>query len=260
MNTNSRGRGGIGGARKARAAAAGAKSNTAQIKTLSDLVKSLVKRQNAPTTRASRLWAKLRDHVKVGFFASLLNESETTPASFIDNIESLWLLVHKHSSEASVRRSIGGGGLDSTTQFVAAGAAKLKEAKFAAERKTRANKTDSDDNVNVNANGNADSDSRPHSADADADADADKEAQNKQSMDEDLDDENLGEDIPVGRKSKVATGRGRKTASKEAPAENQASQRAGLGIEGLSFDTVPNVNVTSELRIIAEGLFSQPIS
>ncbi|ORY39899.1 hypothetical protein BCR33DRAFT_853036 [Rhizoclosmatium globosum] len=260
MNTNSRGRGGIGGARKARAAAAGAKSNTAQIKTLSDLVKSLVKRQNAPTTRASRLWAKLRDHVKVGFFASLLNESETTPASFIDNIESLWLLVHKHSSEASVRRSIGGGGLvDSTTQFVAAGAAKLKEAKFAAERKTRANKTDSDDNVNVNANGNVDSDSRPHSADADADADADNEAQNKQSMDEDLDDENLGEDIPVGRKSKAATGRGRKTASKEAPIENQASQRSGFGIEGLSFDTVPNVNVTSELRIIAEGLFSQPI-
>ncbi|KAI9336135.1 hypothetical protein BDR26DRAFT_920198 [Obelidium mucronatum] len=229
------------GRAKTRAAAAGAKSNTSQIKTLSDLVKSLVKRQTAPKTRASRLWAKLRDHVKRGFFASLLNETEPLPASFLTNIEKLWTLVHKHSSEAYQRRNAGAN--DSTTEFVMAGWAKIKEAQFAAAR-TKAKGSNYAVDVNsstANIDGNnAASNSRIHSVN-------DVHSQGQESSQEELDQE--AEVVSRHRKSRDGLG----------ALVQQVSQRSGLGIEGLSFDTVPNISVTSELRIIAEGLYSQPL-
>ncbi|KAJ3063074.1 hypothetical protein HDU98_001062, partial [Podochytrium sp. JEL0797] len=234
-----------GGLVKRRAAAAGAKNNSSQIKTLADLVRNLVKRQTAPKTRATRLWAKLKDHVRRGFFASLLNETELENATFLDNIENLWNLVHKHSSEASQRKH------DSTTEFVMAGWSKIKEAQFvAAKAKGRID----------NENGGADNEDRAErkstvSRSGPRDSIIAAMAASAGSQNDDTErDANVGEDIPTGRKSKVASRAGR-----NANSDLASQSRSGLGIEGLSFDTVPNVNVTSELRIIAEGLYSQPI-
>ncbi|KAJ3002411.1 UNVERIFIED_CONTAM: hypothetical protein HDU68_006253, partial [Siphonaria sp. JEL0065] len=246
-------------------AAAVAKTNTSQIKTLSDLVKSLVKRQTAPKTRASRLWAKLREHVKRGFFASLLNETDPLPASFLVNIEKLWTLVHKHSSEAYQRRNTGAN--DSTTEFVLAGWAKIKEAQFAAARTIAKGSSDAMDATNSNAHvDDNNSQSRlnsDHTLNARMNsrmaAEEERIRDQDDDYDEDEEDQDLGQDIPLGRKSKVVSRHHRKSRDGLSSLVHQVSQRSGLGIEGLSFDTVPNVNVTSELRIIAEGLYAQPL-
>ncbi|KAJ3137190.1 hypothetical protein HK100_000909 [Physocladia obscura] len=252
---------------KPKTRAVGARKDAVQIKTLSDLVKSLIKRQQAPKTKGSRLWEKLREHVlsgiselplfvkKRGIFASLLTESEAQSSSFLDNIETLWTLVHRHSSEILQRRNASGSNnsVDSTTEFVAAGWATIKEAKFRAARTKQTNiSNDASSEFAKKQIKTADV-----SIKNDAEDSKDSDEINILAPIEDLDAMAMDDLLP--RKS-TAVGKSRRQSMFHAmtPASTMHTSN-GLGIEGLTFDTVPNINVTSELRIIADGLYSQPL-
>ncbi|KAJ3262197.1 hypothetical protein HDU77_000417 [Chytriomyces hyalinus] len=257
------------------------KSNTAQIKTFSDLVKSLIKRQTAPKTRASRLWAKLREHVKRGFFESLLNQAEAEPDSFLENIETLWSLVHKHSTQDAQHRNNRGQAVDSTTEFVTAGWSRIKEAQFTVNSRARSGESDDArvadadarddfDNAEVGSKRGQTGDtaggkratsaggSMPKtisSGDGDEGAVIDIANSSLPVTANDIKKPNESENRKEGT---AESGLHNSPTSASSAATATAPLRSGFGIEGLSFDTVPNAKITSELRIIAEGLYSQP--
>ncbi|KAJ3392517.1 hypothetical protein HDU84_004002 [Entophlyctis sp. JEL0112] len=166
-----------------------------------------------------------------------MNEADIAPPSLLDNIENLWILVHRHSPEAFQRRNIGSA--DSTTKLVISGWVKIKEAQFQAAQ-TKANNSESRIDRKIGS-------ASPTTGNSLEDVHKMRDERN------DGDTENFENGKATPRN--LLSRKGRIRQSGEHASETTQS-RNGLGIEGLSFDTVPNVNITAELRSIAEGLCS----
>ncbi|KAJ3148956.1 hypothetical protein HDU86_007314 [Geranomyces michiganensis] len=196
--------------------------------------------------RAKILWDSLRQHVKHGFFHSLLNTRTGASSDFLSLVDRLWTLVHRFAVPVSRSGLMLGltplGGHkeaagtatqpDSTTEFVMAGWARIKAEQHALERQ-RARAMDTGMG------------SLPDKSGGDAASVHDRHP----------DDDTGGQQ--AGLANSVATQLLDDDQQNEA--HRPPSQRRGLGIEGLSLDNLPTKNITRDLMVISKGLHVQPL-
>ncbi|KAJ3213593.1 hypothetical protein HDU67_002684 [Dinochytrium kinnereticum] len=228
------------------------------IKRLADIASQLIERRLAPKSKARRWWDLVRSHVRQGFFQSLLKTREETTSDFLSLVERMWTLVHKYAPDEQARQA-----KDSTTEFVLAGWAKIKAAQHAVARlKARKSIDTLPVDLHKNRNNNNIND-RPQTEKSES-ASTDRIAGD-------------GNDDTIGRKSRVPGTAGLNDAVNgynafdsaedeadarefdDSPERSGTHGRGSLGIEGLSFDTVPNVNVSQVLKRMADGLYEQPV-
>ncbi|KAJ3195565.1 hypothetical protein HK101_011785 [Irineochytrium annulatum] len=229
------------------------------IRKLSDIVSQLIERRLAPKTKSRRWWDLLRSHVN----------REDSASDFLSVVERMWTLVHKYAPDEQAKFA-----KDSTTEFVLAGWAKIKAAQHAVAR-LRAKKS-ADNLFGESSNprqgggggrigGLARGDEGAGSGIFDDAGDSAAKPESE-TLAPAYNAENLSGGNDDGGSQRPHSDAGNMyDGSLESMSPNEDSERSGtqgrglLGIEGLSFDTVPNVNVTQVLKRIAGGLSVQPV-
>ncbi|KAJ3018742.1 hypothetical protein HKX48_002656 [Thoreauomyces humboldtii] len=214
--------------------------------------------------RARAHWEMLRAHVKKGFFHSLLNTRTGATSDFLSLVDRLWILVHRFSAgnrpvalsslsalatannaqlTAGGAAGVGGAqGIDSTTEFVMAGWARIKAEQHALERQ-RARAIDTGmGSLPEKLLSRRDSSSRDPGSMAVDDG-------------ENLQDSSNARPQSAGSATMGQDDDGRGTDAY--PAAPHA--RRGLGLDTLFLDAVPNVNITRDLMLISKGLHVQPL-
>lgn len=145
----------------------------------------------------------------------------------------MWTLVHKYSPRGASSLD-----KDSTTEFVMAGWAKIRAAQHAVERQKASRAIDFGAAQDHDTGGNAEQ----------RDQRFDESSTSYQTWE-------MGNGDDDG--SSWRGGDEENGNSVDDPAATKG--RAGLGLEGLSLDTVPNCNITKSLINIAKGLHEQPL-
>ncbi|KAI8848054.1 hypothetical protein BC829DRAFT_433513 [Chytridium lagenaria] len=225
------------------------------VKRLADIVNQLIDRRLAPKSRARRWWDLVRSHVRQGFFQTLLKTREETTSDFLSLVERMWSLVHKYAPDEQARQA-----KDSTTEFVLAGWAKIKAAQHAVAR-LRARKSIETLAMDIHK--------RPRSSNKKdrPTTNASEASSEPIGEDERLESRRKSRQKDAGLDEGGAGYAGFDTLDDDVDSRDydESSDRSGthgrgsLGIEGLSFDTVPNVNVSQVLKRMADGLYEQPV-
>ncbi|KAJ3042819.1 hypothetical protein HDV00_006640 [Rhizophlyctis rosea] len=247
---------------------------------LHELVRALVSHgrpqdSTKKKTKAGRFWDLLRAHVHRGFFHSLLNQRTTASSDFISLVDTMWTLVHKYSpkrfasssSLTGVQRAVSPSRLyttytkgvssdatsaqdyDSTTEFVMAGWAKIRAAQHAVERQKGGRAID----FGAAGGGGGGGMGGGRGVGPGGMAVSPTPGEFSSMYDE------------GGGGGSMGGGGGYEEGAEGLPQEGKDATsttlggRAGLGLEGLSLDTVPNLNVTNMLGKIAKGLHEQPV-
>ncbi|KAJ3300317.1 hypothetical protein HDU76_006123, partial [Blyttiomyces sp. JEL0837] len=242
-----------------------------------DIVRYLIERKLGKNKKANRLWSILREHVRQGFFQSTLSNTDPEASDFLTLVDNLWNDVHKHAPDAASRNP---SGPDSTTDFVLAGWAKIKAEQYAFAR-IRAKR--SMDNLAFDFNigkqgggGRRDSDAGSLDNMRVSRAVRGGDEDNEQPSGAGIRKNSGGAGMILGAgRSSLASDRGDRggmsynikavggdisksgdddVGSSEDDSEFGTHGRGSMGIEGLSFDTVPNLNVSRSLKKIAAGL------
>ncbi|KAJ3092272.1 hypothetical protein HK102_009083 [Quaeritorhiza haematococci] len=203
-------------------------------------------------TAAQKHWESLRAHVHRGFFHSLLNQRANPTSDFLTMVSHLWTQVHKYSPKQGQKEK-----RDSTTEFVMVGWARIKEAQFVTARARGRNggsistgpglqpKTTETSDPDANS-------SRPGFLSSDGHEPANiKSRVSTLGVSDGIFADPINDLDPVSE--------GEEEVGDDLDGGAGTSGRGSLGIEGLSLDTVPDVNISKVLKKIAQGLHNSLI-
>ncbi|KAJ3127873.1 hypothetical protein HK098_005649 [Nowakowskiella sp. JEL0407] len=196
-------------------------------------------------TKARKYWDILKSNVQKGFFHSIMNQRVPIKNDFLTFVDDLWTNIIKNSSLSPQH--------DTTTQFVMAGWAAIKAAKHAERQKTskpppsQGNSTDQP--ANDPAKTPKDSPTKPNSKPASR-PDSNEKSQDFAELDEEQKEKvfrpkSSGPINPLGEDEKYS---------------NIKNNRiGGLGLDGMSLDSIPDINFARVCKNIAHGLTTQTI-